>query len=197
MSSIGDRLGNLWWETRLGIATRGVAPVDHPDAAHYATMAYSSIWPVLRHLALGRQDVFVDIGSGKGRVLCCAARLPVDRVIGVDLSPERTAEATENVRRLRGRHAPIEAVTALAQEYDYSDVTAVFLFDPFGADTLNAVLERIAKDRAGRPVRFAYANATLDSVFRAQTWLEPGEFWRRAETGLEHDVAFYRSRDTN
>src|SRR5262245_4234511 len=32
------RLGNLWWERRLRISTRGVVPVEHHDSVHYATM---------------------------------------------------------------------------------------------------------------------------------------------------------------
>jgi SAM-dependent methyltransferase len=186
---------NLWWETRLGISTRGVAAVDHPDAGHYATMAYSTVYPILRHLALGPSDVFVDIGCGKGRVLCAAARQSVGKVIGIDLSVERCQEATENARRMRGRRAPIEVANALAQEFDYSSATAVFLFNPFGPATLEATLNRIAKDRAGAPVRFAYSNPMQDAVFQDQLWLERGEYWHTAKTGLEHDVVFYRSRD--
>src|SRR5690348_10833891 len=78
------RLGNIWWERRLGIETRGVVPTRHADSVHYATMGYSSIWSILDQLELRRSDVFIDIGSGKGRVLCCAAQYVVDQVIGVE-----------------------------------------------------------------------------------------------------------------
>src|SRR5262245_17113716 len=98
-------------------------------------MDYTSTWRVLRHLALQPSDVFVDVGCGKGRVLCCAARQPVAQVIGVDLSAELCREATENARRLRGRQAPIEVVNTFAQDFDYSEATVVYFFDPFGADT--------------------------------------------------------------
>src|SRR4051794_27662217 len=80
------RLANLAWDRRLAISTRGVIPVAHEDSHHYATMNYRTIWPILDHLALGPSDVFVDVGCGKGRVLCCAAHYPVGKVIGVDLS---------------------------------------------------------------------------------------------------------------
>src|SRR3954452_4600072 len=93
-----DRLNNLWWEYRLGISTRGRTPVNHPDSVHYATMRYSTIWSVLNHLDLQPSDVFVDVGSGKGRVLCCAAYHDVRRVIGVDLSAELCKEASTNAR---------------------------------------------------------------------------------------------------
>jgi cyclopropane fatty-acyl-phospholipid synthase-like methyltransferase len=190
---VKDRLNNLWWEYRLGISTRGIVPTDHPDSVHYGTMGYRTVWRVLEHLDLGASDVFVDIGCGKGRVLCCAARQPVSKVLGVDISAGLVREARDNAQRLRGRRAPVEVANLPAQEFDYSDVTAVFMFDPFGAATLEPVLERIGRDTKGRAVRLAYANPTHDEVVRRQQWLSGREFWAHAETGLEHDIAFYRS----
>ena len=191
-----ERLNNLWWEYRLGISTRGIVPTDHPDSVHYGTMGYRTVGRVLGHLDLGPSDVFVDIGCGKGRVLCCAARYPVGKVLGVDISADLVRMARANAERLRGRKAPVEVANLPAQELDYSDVTALFMFDPFGAATLAPVLERIGRDTKGRTVRLAYANPTHDEVVRRQPWLTGREFWHRAQTGLEHDVAFYRGERT-
>ena len=168
-------------------------PVEHPDSVHYATMRYSTIWPILDHLELGPGDVFVDIGSGKGRVLCCAARYPVDRVVGVDISPAFCAAARENTARMRGRRAPVEVLAAPAADLDYSDATVLFMFDPFGAATLGPLLEKIARERK-RDVRIAYANPTHRHVFERQSWLECAEHWDAEVSGGEHSVSFYRSR---
>ena len=192
--ALSDRLNNLWWERRLGVSTRGVVPTDHPDSVHYATMGYATVWRVLRRLDLQPADVFVDIGSGKGRVLCCAARHPVRQVLGVELSEPLCRQARANATRLRGRRAPITVENTVAERFDYSAATVLFLFDPFGADTLRPVLKRIGEDTRGREVRLAYANPTHDPVFQEQPWLHGREFWSRADTGWEHDVAFYRSR---
>lgn len=187
------RLENLWWELRLGIKTRGVVPVEHADSVHYGTMGYSTIWSILDHLALGPSDVFVDIGSGKGRVLCCAARYPVERVIGVDLSEPLCTAARQNARRMRGRRAPISVHRCLANEFDYSSATALFLFNPFGASTLEPLLEKIRRD-ATRSLRIAYANPLFDDLFEAQTWLQRTDQWSVGRSGVEHPVCFYRSR---
>src|SRR5690242_17376110 len=87
-AGVGRRLDNLFSERRLGISTRGVVLVDHPDASLYAAMDYASIRRTLAALELRPDDVFIDIGCGKGRVLCCAAKSDVGRVVGVDLSLE-------------------------------------------------------------------------------------------------------------
>jgi len=187
------RIENIWWERRLGIETRGVLPIDHPDSVHYATMSYSTIWRILDHLALGESDVFVDVGSGKGRVLCCAACYAVNRVIGVDLSEPLCAAARENATRLRRRRSPISVHQGLANEFDYASATVLFLFDPFGASTLERLLEKVGRD-AGGHMRIAYANPKNDEVFARQDWLELTDRWNIATSSVEHSVYFYRSR---
>jgi SAM-dependent methyltransferase len=189
------RLHNLAWEKRLGISTRGVVPVEHPDSVHYASMSYATIHRTLTALRLRSDDVFVDIGCGKGRVLCCAARTRVGRVVGVDLSAELCEEATGNARRARGLRSTIEVHLGLADEFDYSRGTAFFLFSPFGLDTLRRVLAKIRADRGERPVRIAYANPAFQEAFVEQTWLEQYDFWDRTQRHDEHSVAFYRGGD--
>jgi len=165
--------------------------VDHPDSSNYSAMHYSTIRKVLARLALEPSDVFVDIGSGKGRVLCCAALYPMRAVIGVDLSEELNEQARMNARHARGLRAPIEVHTVLADEFDYSECTVAFLFSPFGPETLRKVLSKIHADRGDRPVRIAYANPAHLEVFAEQDWLEQYDFWD-TETH-EHGVRFYRT----
>lgn len=199
-SGLAVRLHNLWTEQRLGVATRGVQDIDHDDAVQYATMAYGTIWRILRHLHLSDRDVFVDVGCGKGRVLGCAARHPIEHVYGVDVSSEMCALARRNAGRLRRRRAPITVSNRVAQDFDYSGATVLFLFDPFGAETLGQVLDKVRADTDGRAgtgdrgLRLAYANPTQDAVMRAQPWLEPAGRWSRSGDRVEHAVAFYRSR---
>ena len=189
-----DRLNNLWWERRLGVSTRGIVPTDHPDSVHYATMGYATIRAILRRLDLRPSDVFVDIGSGKGRVLCCAARHPVQQVVGVELSDTLCRQARANAQRLCGRHAPITVANTPAEQFDYSAASVVFLFDPFGEATLRPLLKQIGEDTRDHEVRIAYANPTHDVVVKEQPWLHGRELRSREDTGWEHDVTFYRSR---
>jgi cyclopropane fatty-acyl-phospholipid synthase-like methyltransferase len=182
------RLDNLRNEVRLGISTRGMVDVDHPDSAYYATMSYPAIRRVLRGLALRPTDVFVDIGCGKGRVLCCAARHPVDHVVGVDISADLCAAAEANARRLRGRRSPITVHNVPAHEFDYSRGTVFFLFNPFGAATLDHVLTKIRDDTRGRAVRLAYAVPTHRDVVARHRWLRP---WARPATA--DWLRFYRA----
>ncbi|WP_407180114.1 class I SAM-dependent methyltransferase [Bradyrhizobium sp. STM 3562] len=188
-----ERFNNLRWEAQLGISTRGIVKVDKPDSWYYATINYSIIYKVLQLLALQRSDTFVDVGCGKGRVLCCAARQPCRKVVGVDYSEDLCKEARNNAQRLRGAKAPVLVQNGLAEDFDYTDATVLFLFNPFGALTLDGVLHKIDTDRGQRHVRLAFVNASADQdkVFAAHSWLERYCYWD-VERGGGHSVSFYR-----
>jgi hypothetical protein len=85
-------------DRRLGIDTRG----DHiildasevpeevmrqcPDAGKYEPVRYSVLPVVLQYVA--PQDVFVDLGCGKGRALCyVSSRCHLKKAIGVEIAP--------------------------------------------------------------------------------------------------------------
>ena len=190
-----ERINNLHWELRLGISTRGIVDVRRRDSAHYATVNYSTVWRVLNHLALAPSDTFVDIGCGKGRILCCAARYPCKQVVGVDLSAGLCADARANAERVRGRKAPILVYQGNAESFDYSDATVCFLFHPFGATTLDLVLDKIRQDTHGRGVRIAFENpdTAQQTVFARHGWLDRYAFWDRRTHRTQHSVAFYRT----
>ena len=48
---------------------------------------------------VGPNDVVYDLGSGDGRVVIAAAKMYGARGVGIDLDPQRIAEAQENARR--------------------------------------------------------------------------------------------------
>src|SRR5262252_1290763 len=96
---------NAFYEYRFGISTHGLhgfTPGDWSQSEHiyYGTMPYRWIFPVLDALRLGPSDVFVDLGCGKGRVVCCASLYSCARVIGVDDTQEMCTMAQTNLRQM-------------------------------------------------------------------------------------------------
>ncbi len=53
---------------------------------------------MLRMATVTKNDVVYDLGCGDGAIVVAAAKLGA-RVVGVDIDPQRIAEATENVRK--------------------------------------------------------------------------------------------------
>lgn len=191
------KLRNGLWEMRLNTRTWGVDRQQlHQDARGYAALSFAAIWAILRHLQLGPQDVFVDIGCGKGRVVCCAARLPLREVLGIEINPELAARARENARRMRGRRAPVRILDQPAQEVNYSQGTVFYLFNPFGADTLCRVVERLSQspERDLRGLQLVYVLPQHEAVLEQCGWLQKWDHWPpQKPIALDHPVSFWRS----
>jgi hypothetical protein len=60
------RIETFLWERRLGIATRSPGGIDSEEHESYGTIPYRLIFMVLDRLGLRPQDVFVDLGCGRG-----------------------------------------------------------------------------------------------------------------------------------
>ena len=52
---------------------------------------------------MGKDDVLYDLGSGDGRIPVTAAKRFGIRAVGIDIDPQRIAEANENAQQER-RH---------------------------------------------------------------------------------------------
>jgi tRNA1(Val) A37 N6-methylase TrmN6 len=111
---------------------------------------------------VGPNDVFIEFGCGKGRVVLDAARrYPFRRVVGVEIAPDLSDVArrliTRERARLRCRDVTIETVDAT--EYSIpDDMTHAYLYNPFYGETFERVCENIiaSLDRAPRSLRVIY-----------------------------------------
>jgi len=179
----------------LNIETRGTAPSDRHGAVYYATIAYPVIRSVLQRLNLQPDDTFIDVGCGKGRVLCLAARMQVARVIGVEYSPDLARMAERNLALLRGKLAPAEVAVTPAEEFDYSSATALYFFNPFEAEILDLVLGKMHADRGAKPLRLAFVmeSPAQEAVFRKHQWLVRADHW---VTSAGHTCSIYRNRSS-
>lgn len=173
------RLNELYWERKLHADTEGWDAVALDDGMLYEATPYLVLNEILRTLNLGKDDVFVDLGCGKGRVLCMARRTDAGRVIGVEQDPSFLAVARDNLNAIPGKHAKVELFEGLAQDFDFSDATVIFLFNPFGAKTLEQVLDLLAAslEKNPRPLRIVYVNPVHEAVLHQTPWLTNSTTW--------------------
>lgn len=97
---------------------------------------------------------FIDMGSGKGRVVFLAAELSFRRVIGVEHSAALHEAAVRNLERLRGRvdRSRIELVRADAGAYELPTGDLVLhFFNPFGPVAMERVLANVQAALAREP----------------------------------------------
>ncbi len=143
------------------------------DCIPYESTDYWMIGRFIEPLMPSSTDVVFDIGCGMGRVLCVFSRLGVKECIGIEISPELALIAERNIETLRGKKSPIKIRLGDASKEDYSGGTIYWLFNPFGAQTLEAVLDQIEKSLVNNPryIRLAYLNPVHDSVLLQRKWL--------------------------
>lgn len=115
----------------LQAAPGGQAPAPkRPDAPSLAPYVPTPQEVVDRMLQLGRvskADTVLDLGCGDGRIPITAAKVYGARGIGVDIDPQRIAEATANAKRAGVSHL-VTFKLEDAMTTDLSQATVVTLY---------------------------------------------------------------------
>ena len=108
----------------------------------------------LAHGAL-RDFTFIDLGSGKGRVLLMASDYPFKKIIGVEFMPELHRAAQENIAGYandRQRCPQIESVCMDARDFQFPDnPLVVYLFNPLSEQTFTRVLKNLRRSAEQKP----------------------------------------------
>ena len=70
---------------------------QHLDVEYFPTPE-AAVDKMLELADVSEQDYLIDLGSGDGRIPIAAAKRFGTRALGVDIDPERVAEATQNAK---------------------------------------------------------------------------------------------------
>ena len=125
-----------------------------------------------------QQFTFIDMGSGKGRILMMASSYPFRRIIGVELIPSLNEIAQENLARYPGegrRSGPVELVRQDARDFQFpAEPLFVYLFNPFPEPVFAAVLENLRRSAEGssRLIYVAYRYLEFEHLLANCGWLE-------------------------
>jgi SAM-dependent methyltransferase len=150
-------MGRIVFERRLGVDTEEIVPLEALGLGHGDRVSYTpSDWFTARSGALGAgpDDVFIDYGCGKGRVVLMAARYPFKRVIGVDVSGALISIAERNVAKSADRLRCKDIVLVKADAADYEvpdDVTIAYFYKPFTGQTFAKVVDQLVASLERRP----------------------------------------------
>lgn len=186
-------------DQRLTLADLDARGPDVQALWRYWPTSEESFHDLMADVAIRHEErVFIDLGSGKGRVLLMAAEYPFARIVGVELSPALHRVAERNVRQWRSptqRCHAIELVRADARELVFPpEDLVVYLFQPFPADVLEGVLENLRRSLTERPraATIAYLNPIFHEQLACSGFLEL-EHWGHAESDARFDWAIYRA----
>ncbi|MBO9505687.1 MULTISPECIES: hypothetical protein [Qipengyuania] len=125
---------------------------------------------------------FIDIGSGKGRVVFEASQIPFQRSIGVEYSRKLHDIAQINARLFTERGGPLvkpEFWQGDARDFLLPEgPLLLYLYNPFSSAILDEFINRIeqaATDEA-RTIYLAYVNPEhLDSLKSRSLWMQIAE----------------------
>jgi SAM-dependent methyltransferase len=189
------RFGIHLWEKANRLDTAKDFPVIHQHPNKKLMRGYQpSDWKTMKRInqvvGLSRQDVFIDFGSGKGRILYLAARYPLKKIIGVEISEELNAIAKKNLNQHRYKLVckDIELVKADASDYiPPEDFTIAYFFNPFEGLVFEQVIRNIRNSLLANPrkIWLIYKNPVMKPSLDRCPWLTLEQ--------EAHNTCFYRS----
>jgi len=139
--------------------------------------------------------VFLDIGSGKGRVLLMAAEYPFRKIIGIERLPELHRIAQENVQNYKHDSQEcfkIETICRDAADFVFPpEPMILYLFNPLLEPALAALIANLDRSLQENPRRVyvLYHNPLLERVVGASPWL------RKASGTLQYSIYVDRLQD--
>lgn len=189
-----------FWDRRLGVRTFGFRPaVGGPEQgnwrAHYVPTPYRRVLRTLRHVNVGPDDVFVDLGCGLGRTVFTASWLGVRKAVGVEIDPELVASAQASHRNSRLARQSVEFLCTPAEAYSPEDMTVLFMFHPFGESTMRDVVRALEASLTTRPrhLRVVYENPIHFAVLDESSSLKRTGSWTGRRFGSPYAVNFWES----
>ncbi len=150
-------------------------PNDSHQASYYATppslaQAMLDRWLETPDRLFVENYTFIDFGSGKGRVLLIASKLPFRKCIGVELNTELNEIAAQNFANWQqsgNARSPLETICQNALTFEFPPGPClVYLFNPFSREVLAQLIDRIAEAFADRPgqLDLLYVNAEFKDL---------------------------------
>ena len=179
---------DLWFDISYGVHTRGRVGTfagrwpgtAYEHATPYDASRRRTFYRTIEALPIAPCDfTFVDLGSGKGKVLAMAATIGFNRVIGVELEERLHRSAIANATTFAQRFplaTRIEPVHISASEFDFpSEPLVCYMYNPFDRQLVEVVMANLRESlrRTPRPAFVVYVNPVWGQVLRQAEWLKP------------------------
>lgn len=162
----------------VSVANLGDVGSNFDHAAPYAPSHPRFLVDLIRRLDIDYQRYdFIDLGSGKGRVVLVASDFPFRKIIGVEFSRPLHDIASRNVERYSSRGQRCKNISLIhgdAIQYSFENVpTVVFMFNPFRPAVLVPVLRNLRASIEARPrdILLIYAAPFYGELVEQETQL--------------------------
>jgi hypothetical protein len=140
------------FDRRYSVNTRGCGDLRYEPTPEEIVPAMLSTLPFD-----ARDFVFMDVGSGKGKVLMLAAQYPFRRVVGVELCEDLHRVALDNLERFRrDRSGLAETVSVRMDAADFpmpEEPLVLYFFGPLADEVVGRVLANLGCSLSRAPRR--------------------------------------------
>lgn len=162
----------LGYDTSGNITSKDIS--KYGDAHFYMPIKYFYLKRIFEDIVLNKDDVFVDIGCGKGRVVVYVSQFEIKKAIGIEISDEIGKNAQDIAAKINTK-VPIEIIISDAAVCDLSEMTVFFMYNPFKMKTMLDVINNIKKslDENPRKIKIIYFIPTYENVMDDTEWLIP------------------------
>ena len=133
----------------------------------YHPTGVATIARMALELSLRPGDVFIDIGSGLGKVVLLAHLLTGAEARGVEIQSDLVMKARAAAER---RRVPVRFTRGDARVVNLDDGTIFFMYAPFNGPIMDAVLGRLRAESMRRAI--TVVTVSLD-LARESAWLTP------------------------
>lgn len=110
----------------LAAPAQNTKPSRQPDVPYVPTTE-PAVEEMLKLARVTKNDVVYDLGCGDGRIVIAAAKQYGARGVGIDINPERIAEANENAKKAGVTHL-VKFIEQDLFEADIREASVVTLF---------------------------------------------------------------------
>jgi hypothetical protein len=174
---------------------RLVDDTNYVFGTRYQATAPETFAEVIRACPLpADQCIFIDCGSGKGRVLLMASELPFRKIIGIEFATDLADIARANIDAYRSptqRCRDIEVACVDATRFAFpAEPTVLYLYNPFTGPVMEQFVKQVEASLREHPRPFVvlYRNARF-----AKCWDQSPSFVKIASSAL---FVAYRARTT-
>jgi len=152
-----QQLTDSRFDKKFGTDTSGIISIkdlmikskNTENAVWYEPMSEKIFHQMLKSLSINFSDyTFIDLGSGKGRVLLMATNYGFKKIIGIEFASDLNQIAKQNIEIFKNKskcNAFIDSICEDATEFKYpEEPLVIFFYSPFNGKVMEDVVSNIS-----------------------------------------------------
>lgn len=162
---IARRITDTGFDKKYGIDTADVIELKDlqiedtniNQATWYEPMSHKNFYAIMDRINIQHdQYIFVDVGSGKGKVLLLASKFPFNKIIGVEYAQQLNRVAQQNIKNysdIKQQCFDVETKCIDAIKYEIPENNLVlFFYSPFSdAQIMRSILNNVTRSLENHP----------------------------------------------